>query len=133
MAKDIDNDLQLMAALRDLSVAVKDLPRTKEGKIRRVPIALQERIIDVKERWSLGHDPLGKRIGITGTSIRYWWKLRRHRRDGGGFKAVQVLPERKASAPSPSSGLALELPGGARITGLTIADVRGLMAEGSRQ
>jgi hypothetical protein len=127
--KKIQLDLKVETAIGELAEEIKALPRNSLGNVGRVPEALQERILDALEESRLSPENLGSRVGINGVTVRAW--VERRRKSKGGKKKFTEL---KVVAPIKSSesrsAITLELAGGARVHGLSLAELRELISVG---
>lgn len=136
--KKIELDLKVEAALNELSEQIKALPRVRDGKIYEVPGAMQKRAVKIFYDSEIGVADLAERLGMSGSAVRNWIvrrkpkkKLKVARREGSArFTQVKVRPEGHRPAALPGRTLTLELAGGAKVHGLSMSEIRELMAAG---
>jgi DNA-binding transcriptional regulator YiaG len=125
--KKIELDLKIDAAVNDLSEKLKALPRVKDGKIYRVPPAMQAKTVKILRSSGIKIAELAQRLGISANTIRIWDHRRKNPKKTKKVKFTQVkvrpekvaLPERQA--------LTLELASGARVHGLSMKEIRELV------
>lgn len=132
--KKIQLDLKTETALAGIADELKVLDRTDGGKIRSVPEDLRQRIVKIYLSSGLPRSLVARRIGITTTTIRGWelGSAAQTKKRDGKFRRVRVVQESRSASDSAerSSGLILELPGGARVHGLDLEGLRALLKEG---
>lgn len=131
--KRVELDLKVETELAALSGRIKELPRRSSGQLMSVPIELQNQILAIgKCLPDVPYSYLAKRLGVTGTTIRSWELIREAQAKKPGpkrkkeFRAVEVRRE-NVMPTGPIRNFVLELPGGARVTGLEFSELRTLM------
>ncbi|MEI8231195.1 MAG: hypothetical protein WCG32_01305 [Actinomycetes bacterium] len=139
--KNIALDVKAETALGDLAGELKGLPKRKNGKLIRVPDAIQDRVVKLLNS-GLSAGVVSDRLGVSENSLRVWQRARKSKSahsSGGrwkrtakgktGFTQVRVREEETKPLPIPGA-LVLELAGGARVHGLSLEQLRALVSGG---
>jgi transposase-like protein len=96
---------------------------------------LKQEVVALLNSHGWGHRRVSKAMGLSESSIHRWAEKlsphgkNPHRTGGQKFKKATIVEDatNRVAAEARASGLCLELSGGARVTGLTLAQVAELM------
>jgi len=97
--------------------------RTAGDKRVRFSDGLKADVLEALERLGWGQERLGNAVGISPSVLGYWASKRPTRGGVGRLRKVRVAAEPPAS----SRSIDLVFPGGARVSGLTMADLAQLV------
>lgn len=124
----------LERSISELKNRIENLPRGENQRLGRVPKELQEEAARLLRASKLPYAALARRIGVDGKSIRNWCDLhlvaattkkQKLRRKKAVFKSLEITQD--ALRVENTRTYALDLRGGARVTGLSIEDIAKLM------
>jgi hypothetical protein len=126
--KKIELDLKTTAAIEEIRGELASMRGPGGKRMRGVPAELRKRILKVLNSSQLSTQTLGDRLGLTGSTLRNWSGQRKIKPTAvkrAKFSEVRIKPEMKLLAAQ--VGLTLELAGGAKVHGLSLAEIRELV------
>jgi transposase-like protein len=109
----------------EIKLVLEGLPRSRGGRIQRIPSALREAIL--REARRDGDAKVGAALGISPTTIYGWRKVKTLAGKPKKFREITI--SEKLVEPS----FSIEGPRGLRFVGLTVSDAAALLREVSRE
>jgi transposase-like protein len=112
--------------------------RSERGRLRRVPRDLQKEVVQFLKASNLTCSAVAKLIGVDPKSVRNWRDSpqdvlvkakKKSRAKKRGFKQLRITPDKAAmlNEVNLARKYAMELVGGARVTGLSLEDIAKLI------